>query len=573
MSPARKRGGPRRARAMRRLLAASAGALLLAGAAGALAQIRSISPRLPVPAPSTIRAPVAGVAPAASPAIVSIRPPGCISPGATLYIQARNFSAGEGLAIGGNGAHVDLQIGPDMASVVAVVPPDASLAPGAGYVLGIEKADHSAWLSNLENVTVCAATAGVSAQAPSTAAESPASSAAPVVPSGGGIPSGGTLLSGALPPPPAEAQQSAAAVKEDVTVEPAEVVVVSANMQDAQQVQQQAQALGISIKRRSALGNLGLVVSVLRVPKELGVANALERLRQAMPKVRFDANHRYRLQLGPEVGYGAKLVGWPAGEQKCTAGMRIGLIDTAIDVQHPSLRSKTVMGRSFLASGVAPASADHGTAVASLLVGDGGIGLMPGAELHAAAVFRSRGKNEVDTTAELIVRALDWLAGEKVAVINLSFGGDRNQLLEAAIMRVEQLRIQVFAAAGNGGPDAPAVYPAAQPGVIAVTAVDANLKVYSHANRGEYIAYAAPGVDVWAASSGGRGRYVSGTSYAVPFVTAVFAESKGARPKAAWAALEKAIQAHARDLGAPGRDSIFGWGLIQSTGGCGNAAG
>jgi hypothetical protein len=291
-----------------------------------------------------------------------------------------------------------------------------------------------------------------------------------------------------------------------------------------------------------------------------------------MPRVRFDANHRYRLQLGPEISYGPNLIGWHKAEQKCAVGVRIGLIDTAVDLQNPAFKAKAVIARSFLASGVAPAPADHGTAVASLLVGDGGIGLVPGAELHAAAVFRSRGRNEVDTTAELIVRALDWLAGEKVAVINLSFGGDRNQLLEAAIVRVEQLGLRVFAAAGNSGPDAPPVYPAAQPGVIAVTAVDANLKVYSHANRGEYIAYAAPGVDVWAASSGGKGQYVSGTSYAVPFVTAVFAEIKGARPKAGWAALDKAVQSRTKDLGAPGRDSIFGWGLIQATGGCGNAA-
>lgn len=564
MSPAGKRGGPRRARAVRCLLAASAGALLLADAAGALAQIRSINPRLLAPAPSTIRAP------AASPAIVSIRPSGCISPGATLYIQARNFSAGEGLAIGGNGAHVDLQIGPDLASVVAVVPPDASLAPGAGYVLGIEKADHSAWLSNLENVTICAATAGASASSPSAPADSSTSAPAAAVPLGGGMSSGGSLLSEPLPPPPAGVP--AAAVKEDVTVEPAEVVVVSASMQDAQQIQQQVQALGISIKRRSALGNLGLVVSVFRVPKQLGVANALVQLRHAMPEVRFDANHRYRLQRGPAVGYGPQLVRWPTASQKCTAGMKIGLIDTAIDMQHPALRSKSVIRKVFLPSGVAPAAADHGTAVASLLVGDAGIGLMPGAQLYAAAVFRSRGKDEVDTTAELIARALDWLIGEKVAVINLSFGGERNQLLEAAVMRVERLGVPVFAAAGNGGPDAPPVYPAAQAGVVAVTAVDANLKLYPYANRGDYIAYAAPGVDVWVASPGGKGQYVSGTSYAVPFVTAVFAQTKGARPKAGWNALADALQSHAKDLGAPGRDKVFGWGLIRALGGCGNAA-
>jgi subtilisin family serine protease len=68
---------------------------------------------------------------------------------------------------------------------------------------------------------------------------------------------------------------------------------------------------------------------------------------------------------------------------------------------------------------------------------------------------------------------------------------------------------------GNGGKEAPA-YPAAHPDVIAVTAIDADARIYKKANRGEYIDLAAPGVDVWAAKAGGGGSYRSGTSFAVP---------------------------------------------------------
>ena len=92
-----------------------------------------------------------------------------------------------------------------------------------------------------------------------------------------------------------------------------------------------------------------------------------------------------------------------------------------------------------------------------------------------------------------------------MTVINLSLGGPRNLLVEAALQRTMQQGIVVVAAAGNGGADAMPVYPAAQPGVIAITAVDANLKPYPRANRGDYIAYAAPGVDVWVATPGGTG--------------------------------------------------------------------
>ncbi|HUJ88130.1 MAG TPA: S8 family serine peptidase [Burkholderiales bacterium] len=379
--------------------------------------------------------------------------------------------------------------------------------------------------------------------------------------------SGGTLIGGPLPPPPQAAQGAAAALKEDVSVEPAELVAVSADMQEAQQLQQQAQALGLAIKRRAALGNLGLVISVFRVPQGVSVEAALAQLRQALPSVWSDANHRYALEAGPAL-YGARLVGWPAAAGGCGGGLSLGMIDTAVDLEHPAFRTGRVTQRSFLPVGVPAAKAEHGTAIASLLVGDGGFGLLGGSRLYAAAVFRRRGDDGADTDAELVVRALDWLVGQHVSALNLSFGGPRNRLVEAAILRVEQRGIELLAAAGNGGAHAPPVYPAAQDGVVAVTAVDAKLQPYAHANRGEYIAFAAPGVDVWAAAPGGGGKYRSGTSYAVPFATAVFAAAKAAQPGAAPDALRRLLAARARDLGAPGKDPVFGWGLIRLNGTC-----
>ncbi|MGE5826688.1 MAG: S8 family serine peptidase [Bacteroidota bacterium] len=399
------------------------------------------------------------------------------------------------------------------------------------------------------------------------AAPSQAPAIPPVMPPA----TGGSLLGSPLPPPPQVQQGAAASIKEDVSVEPGEIVVVSANMQEAQQLQQQAQGLGVGIKRRAALGSLGLVVSVLRVPMGMSVADALAQLRKALPGTWLDANHRYALEAGPEL-YGPQLVGWPKGAHGCPGTPALGMIDTAVDLHHPAFAGRNLTARSFLPAGVTPAAADHGTAVASLLVGDG-TGLMPGAALRAAQVFRLRGEHGADTDAELVARALDWLVGQKVIAINLSFGGPRNQLVEAAIQRVEQLGVEVFAAAGNGGADAPPVYPAAQPGVVAVTAIDAKLQPYGHANRGDYIAFAAPGVDVWAAAPGGGGKYETGTSYAVPFATAVFAAARISQPAASKDALEKVLEAGAKDLGAPGKDSTFGWGLIRAAGGCGRASG
>ena len=271
-------------------------------------------------------------------------------------------------------------------------------------------------------------------------AQTPAPEAAPSPAPSTAVPpgSGGTLIGSPLPPPPATPQASAASLKEDVVVEPAEVAVMSASLEDAQQVQQQAQSLGLSVTRRAVLHHLGLVVSVLRVPAGTSVAAALTQLRQAMPRAWLDANRRYVLDTGT-ADHSRRL---PAQAQRCAQRARIGMIDTRVALGDPALKSARVTMRSFLPAGVAPAATDHGTAVASLLVG-GDHGLMPRARLYAAAVFRSR-DHGADTDAELVARALDWLVGQKVAAIELSIGGSRNQVLQAALLRVDKRGVAVI---------------------------------------------------------------------------------------------------------------------------------
>lgn len=491
------------------------------------------------------------VAPVVSPVITNVSPTDCVAKGGVITLQGNNLltSAGHSIAIDdGNGTHIDLSINNwTGTSISATVPNDPHVQEGASFWVAMETGQ-SQWVSNIDkSITICVTSASAS---------EPANS--PPQPTSGG----GTLLGAGMPPPPwAQNLQGAAAIKEDVTVEPGEVVVISPDMNEAQQLQQAAQSMGLGIKRRTPLGNLGLVVSVLRVPKGTTVADALNQLRQAMPNAWMDANHRYQLQAGREARYASQAIAWNP-RVGCGAGMQIGLIDTAIDDTHPLFKGRAIVQRSFLASGIVAAPKDHGTAMASILVAGAPTGLMPDMQLHAAAVFRSRNK-EVDTTAEWIVSALDWLVGEKVEVIDLSLGGSRNLLVEAAVQRVLERGIVIVAAAGNGGADAAPVYPAAQPGVIAVTALDANLKPYDRANRGEYISYAAPGVDVWVAAPGGVGVYATGTSYAAPFVTAVIAEARWSKPGIDRAALDALLQSKAKDLGAPGRDRVYGWGLIQ----------
>lgn len=374
---------------------------------------------------------------------------------------------------------------------------------------------------------------------------------------------GGSLLDRQLPPSP---QDLPVMVRDDASHEPAELIVVSDDIDAALQLAQSAQGFGLGVKRRSRLAGLGFVVTVLRVPPGAQVAQSLAQLRESLPNVWADANHRYTLQGDTSTtSYAPALIGWNAGAG-CGKGVRVGIIDSAIDVTHPSLAGAHITQRSFLPTGIRPAPMDHGTAATALLVGNSSHrvqGLLPGAHVYAASVFRAIDDDQIDTTAEWIVAALNWLVESQVTIVNVSLGGPRNLLLEAAVGRALARGTVLVAAAGNGGPDAAPVFPAAHDGVIAVTAVDARLDPYRAANRGDYISFAAPGVDVWTAMPGKGAAHVSGTSYATPFLVAAFAVTRQAHPKLDWPAVHARLQQKARDLGASGRDPVFGWGLVQ----------
>ena len=145
----------------------------------------------------------------------------------------------------------------------------------------------------------------------------------------------------------------------------------------------------------------------------------------------------------------------------------------------------------------------------------------------------------------------------------MSFSGPNDELIEKAISVMSAKGVIFVAAAGNRGPDAPPSYPAAYPEVIAVTAVGRSMQGYRHANRGSYVDAAAPGVDVWTALPNGKEGFRTGTSFAAPFFTGILASLPTVRagyPTKAEVLAGLSFQ----DLGAPGRDPIYGQGLARA---------
>lgn len=332
---------------------------------------------------------------------------------------------------------------------------------------------------------------------------------------------------------------------------------------------------GFTIIEDRVLASLGLRVTRLRVPRSSTAEAARALVAARFPDLAIERNSLYRLQATldlPAPDYPRRLIGWGEPPAGCGAGLRLGLLDTGVDRGNAALVGARILQRSFLRSGAKPASTDHGTAVAAILVGRGPAvdsGLLPGAELAVAAVFTVGAADAPATDLVSLIRALDWLAGAGARVINMSLAGDPNALLSLAVRRVLARGVALVAAVGNGGAAAPPAFPAAEPGVIAATAVDSGARLYAEAGRGDHVDFAAPGVRIWTPGQGASGRYRTGTSFAAPFVTAAAAAAILAGAPADPERLAAALARTAVDLGAPGRDPLFGWGLIQGAHPCG----
>jgi hypothetical protein len=252
---------------------------------------------------------------------------------------------------------------------------------------------------------------------------------------------------------------------------------------------------------------IDLPIVRLTVPKDRNLGRALREVHKIAPRAQASADNLYFLSgLAPAL-IGSALAGGGRME-----GHMAGLIDGGV-ARHPALNGP-IEQRGF-AQG-APRASAHGTAVASLISGDGPVrGAAPGAPLLVADVY---GDDPAGGGAFAIVRALGWMAARAVRVVTVSLVGPANPLLDGAIRLARDKGVTVVAAVGNDGPAAPPAYPASYPAVIAVTGIDGRNRPLPEAGRALHVDFAAPGADMQAADSAGGKSAVRGTSFAAPLV-------------------------------------------------------
>ena len=344
-------------------------------------------------------------------------------------------------------------------------------------------------------------------------------------------------------------------------------------------------------------------VSRFLVPEGLDAISARQLLREQMPGVSSGFNYVYRPYVAAMEGgtavaslgqpirssangcsaercYGPSLINWVPDSSACVIEVGVGVIDTGFDSQHPAFKDRKISWSTVLEGENPSVQPWHGTGVLALLSGhphSSTPGLIPNATFTATNTFYADGNGQPATDTTTLIKALKLMDTYKVKVINLSLAGPQDAVLHKQIKEMSEAGVLFVAAAGNGGPFALPSYPAAYPEVIAVTAVDRNLVGYRHATRGPHIDLAAPGVEIWTALPDKKEGPQTGTSFAVPYVTAAAAavypkdelvyRGRPLDPK-------KAVLSRltTRDLGPAGRDSIYGQGLLQAPAKCADPA-
>ncbi|MEY2757403.1 MAG: hypothetical protein RIR33_1181 [Pseudomonadota bacterium] len=306
-----------------------------------------------------------------------------------------------------------------------------------------------------------------------------------------------------------------------------------------------AEALGFGVIETRELVSIGTLVARLRRPEGVSSSDALELLREREPASPSGFNYVYRA-----AGEAPHL---PDDEQRSAAPdaasveTRVGVIDGFSTNAVGEWPVERLVGR--------PALKGHGDVVTGILLRDlsNAFSIKPD-QLMLLDVMEQHGSNGAADVAALVI-AFDRLVTARIDFANLSLAGPDHPALRRAVQHSLKAGMVIVAAVGNEGPAAPPAFPAAYDGVVGVSAVAAGAP-YLYSGRGPHVDIAALGTEVSPSGSGGE---LVGTSYAAPRVTAALA---GLRRANRAATIDTLLSAAVEDAGAPGRDPVYGLGIL-----------
>ena len=257
------------------------------------------------------------------------------------------------------------------------------------------------------------------------------------------------------------------------------------------------------------------------------------------------------------------------------AGVKVAVLDTGCDLNHPDLEGQVIAAQDFTGSRYGPEDVQgHGSHCAGTIGAKendaGTIGVMPdiakeGGGLIIAKVLGDNGSGRGDW----IARGLQWAAEQGADIISMSLGSPVNiPGLQQVIRSITNSGKWVICAAGNSGKRgsrSTVNFPGALPETLAVGAVGNDKVITDFSSRGPAVDVCAPGENILSTYPNGNYARLSGTSMACPFVAGVMGLS--------WAVgnggvinapkdLRDFVRAHSEDAGNPGEDNDYGAGLI-----------
>jgi len=322
--------------------------------------------------------------------------------------------------------------------------------------------------------------------------------------------------------------------------------------------------LGAKVTRVSYKGT----VVEFEASNEIAVlAQGFEGVRYVEPLVRVSALYtptdtEYVHQWGlPRIG---APMAW--NETMGSNGVVVAIVDTGVLLSHEDLAAHldTVNDYDF-ANNDSTANDDlgHGTHVAGIAAamanGVYGVGVAPNCTILPVKVLDANGDGDSYWVAE----GIQWAADHGADVINLSLGSYSSSQVEAEAVAYAQAKdVVVVGASGNDGVNS-VTYPAALDGVIAVGATDSSDAVCDFSNGGPRLDLVAPGKTIYSTSITGRMTMMDGTSMAAPFVSGAAALLRSKFPELSEAQVVACLEASSEDLGAPGRDDVYGRGLLD----------
>jgi len=258
------------------------------------------------------------------------------------------------------------------------------------------------------------------------------------------------------------------------------------------------------------------------------------------------------------------------------AGIKVAVLDTGCDVNHPDLVGQVIAERNFTDSPY-PDVTDkhrHGTHVSGIIAAKendrGNVGDAPdlgqnGGGLLIGKVLSDDGSGRMDWIAD----GIRWAVARGAEIINMSLGSPQyNAGLHKAIKEADEAGVLLIVAAGNSGQDSLPQHPAAVLETISVAAYTERGTIADFSSWGSYVDIAAPGENVLSCWPGGQYMRLSGTSMASPQLAGIAAlilsaNKAAGRPKLTRRGLRDLLRDTADDLGSPGKDDASGWGLIN----------